>query len=131
MLRFLLCISLLFCLSGCKPIDNQMKRQGKNKVESVLNDPGSGEFRNLKFIEVSSDKKSKEGYVCGQVNAKNGFGAYTGFHKFYVYVKANTLYLIPFLGLYHEESDPVIIGNDISDDIGQMYQEYSKVCHVK
>ena len=39
-----------------------------------LNDPESAQFRNL---ELAGDA------VCGEVNAKNGFGGYVGFQPFY------------------------------------------------
>lgn len=48
-----------------------------NKVEAAvaqqLRDPDSAQFRNI----IGSDDA-----YCGEVNAKNGFGAYTGFRKF-------------------------------------------------
>jgi hypothetical protein len=45
-------------------------------VKSMLNDPDSAEFRDLR---VSTDKS----IVCGSVNAKNKFGGYVGFRRFY------------------------------------------------
>lgn len=43
-------------------------------VKSVLKDPESANFKNQSV--------GRDGYVCGQVNAKNSFGAYSGFKKY-------------------------------------------------
>ena len=47
----------------------------KQQVSYYFKDPSSTQFRGV----VRSG-----GHICGEVNAKNGFGAYGGFHKFYV-----------------------------------------------
>lgn len=47
----------------------------KNEVSYYFKDPSSTQFRGV----VSSGS-----HICGEVNAKNGFGAYGGFRKFYV-----------------------------------------------
>lgn len=49
--------------------------KGKRVIESMLLDPNSVEFKNV---------RSAAGAVCGQVNAKNKFGGYTGFKEFIV-----------------------------------------------
>ena len=41
-----------------------------------LMDPSSAQFRNVKVI--------KGDYVCGEINAKNSYGAYTGYRWFMV-----------------------------------------------
>jgi hypothetical protein len=50
--------------------------KAKEAVTAKLKDPSSAQFRNVQ------DKGS--GLVCGEVNAKNGFGGYGGFEKFKV-----------------------------------------------
>lgn len=54
-----------------------LTEQGRltGSVRDQLKDPGSAKFRNLKVIEGA-------GILCGEVNAKNAFGAYVGFRKF-------------------------------------------------
>lgn len=47
-------------------------------VKDKLTDPESGKFRKL-YAPLKNAK-----FVCGEVNAKNVFGAYTGFRKFTV-----------------------------------------------
>jgi hypothetical protein len=44
-----------------------------------LKDPDSAEYQNLKVFM----KPGKEWVLCGQVNAKNDFGGYTGYKLFY------------------------------------------------
>lgn len=97
--------------SGCKPLDNQLKRQGQNAVEASLKDPSSAEFRNVKFVLKSEAHLQKEGFVCGEVNGKNGFGAYDGYQKFAILVRAKTLYYIPFFGIQHEELSPLFVNS--------------------
>ena len=45
----------------------------KTAVAEKLRDPDSAEFRDIKVGET---------IACGEVNGKNGFGAYSGFSKF-------------------------------------------------
>lgn len=48
--------------------------QAESLVKQTLKDPSSADFRNSRTLN--------NGAVCGQVNAKNSFGAYTGFRNF-------------------------------------------------
>ncbi|UCU97700.1 hypothetical protein [Acidovorax radicis] len=50
--------------------------EGKRAVLNALKDPESARFRNL--------KTSLDLYFCGEVNAKNSMGGYTGFTRFIV-----------------------------------------------
>ena len=65
-------------------------------VKAKLKDPESSKFKNIKLSEDMS--------FCGDVNAKNGFGGYSGFSKFY--------------GMYlpREKVAPVVVVIGISDD---------------
>lgn len=47
----------------------------QSQVTSELIDPNSAQFR---------DMNDFGNYVCGEVNARNSFGGYTGFQPFYV-----------------------------------------------
>jgi hypothetical protein len=49
---------------------------GKQVVLSKLRDPDSAVFRNVHPTPNGVT-------LCGEVNAKNGYGGYTGFKKFY------------------------------------------------
>jgi hypothetical protein len=49
----------------------------EQSVKEKLRDPDSAEFRNVRFYSGAGVPVS-----CGEVNAKNGFGGYTGFERF-------------------------------------------------
>lgn len=51
--------------------------QGKRQLKSILKDGDSAKFRN--------DFASVFLAYCGEVNAKNAFGAYTGFQRFIIF----------------------------------------------
>lgn len=46
-------------------------------IRARLKDPDSAEFRNSRFYSGGPSPA-----VCGEVNAKNGFGGFTGFERF-------------------------------------------------
>ncbi|NBX02899.1 MAG: hypothetical protein EBR02_02295 [Alphaproteobacteria bacterium] len=50
--------------------------KAKESVKLALKDPESAQFRNLK-LDIFGD-------VCGEVNARNSFGGYTGFKVFQI-----------------------------------------------
>lgn len=50
--------------------------RAKDAVAAQLFDGGSAQFRNVHAVNIIS--------ICGEVNAKNRFGAYVGFTKFNV-----------------------------------------------
>lgn len=60
----------------------------KEKAAYDLKDPSSAQFRDLYAITRGLGDDT----VCGEINAKNSYGAYVGFRKFYVY--SNGKYLI-------------------------------------
>lgn len=49
-------------------------------VGQGLKDPSSVQLRNVK-VRVDPDRTLAR--ICGEFNAKNGYGAYVGFQKFY------------------------------------------------
>ncbi len=53
------------------------ERDVRQAAANVLKDPESAEYRNIRRVDRSS-------MICGEVNAKNAFGAYTGFKPFVV-----------------------------------------------
>lgn len=58
----------------------------KAKIEAHLNDPESARYRNI-VVKAGRD------IVCGEVNAKNRFGAYVGFRRFYALVLSGDAFL--------------------------------------
>lgn len=50
---------------------------GKEQIKGVLKDPDSADFKDVHFYSGGGIP-----VACGKVNAKNGFGGYTGFERF-------------------------------------------------
>lgn len=51
----------------------------KENVQRQLKDPQSAQFRDVKIVINTLSQQT----VCGEVNAKNSYGGYTGFKPFY------------------------------------------------
>ena len=74
-------IAVLLALAGCSVIPGTEAHQEKlarTALQSILADPTSAQFADLRGPgAVGVDR-----LLCGRVNAKNSFGAYTGFQRF-------------------------------------------------
>ena len=60
-------------------------RQAEDRVRQVLKDPDSAKFGSVHLIASINSvppPKPETDIVCGYVNAKNSFGAYTGASRF-------------------------------------------------
>lgn len=79
----------------------------EKKVSSKMKDPSSAIFRDLESHLVESDGKSTETIVCGYVNSKNIYGAYSGSRVFMSTVTIDG---------YSIEVDSVIISNSAEQD---------------
>lgn len=51
-------------------------------VTEGFKDPESAKFRNWERVDQVKSAKPGEGMFCGEVNAKNSYGAYTGYVPF-------------------------------------------------
>lgn len=71
--KFFLLLGVL-TFYGC---DSKSVTEAKEVIEKDLKDPGSVEYRNI--LEYS------DSIVCGEYNAKNGYGAYVGYTEFIFY----------------------------------------------
>ena len=67
-MRIYLALFAVILATGC---DSRAESDAKEAVKVVLRDPASAQFSNVE--EVDGD-----GIVCGEVNSKNAYGAYTG-----------------------------------------------------
>lgn len=56
--------------------------EARNAVKAILKDPESAQFRNL-YTKSIGGKLVGSVVVCGEVNAKNSYGGYIGFTRFY------------------------------------------------
>jgi hypothetical protein len=75
---------LVVAASGC-----DTHGAAEEAVRAQLKDGDSAKFRNLYVKTQFSGQYVGTKFVndvatCGEVNAKNGYGAYTGFRRFYV-----------------------------------------------
>lgn len=81
-MTLLLAAILTFCLAACGKSEAQKLHEqtvtltslGEKFVKEKVLDPSSAQFRN-QFI-------GKKGAPCGEVNAKDAFGAYIGFQRY-------------------------------------------------
>ena len=73
-------------LAACADSDSRLMEIAQNAVSSELKDPGSAQFVNGRIIDFPdpSTKFTKLKYACGEVNAKNSFGAYAGAVRYVV-----------------------------------------------
>lgn len=75
----------LLALSGCQYVpgtEAHMEHQARDAFTGKILDASSAQFRDLWSVDVGA-----EHIICGQMNAKNAFGAYAGFKNFVVSTK--------------------------------------------
>lgn len=74
----MIAIALLLIVPGCgnDKATDELLPVAKIAVAAELKDPDSAKFRRLASYP-------DRGLVCGQVNGKNSYGAYSGFTDFY------------------------------------------------
>lgn len=65
--------------SGSKP---DLKSAAIKQLDSVLIDPSSKQFRNVRTVDVKLKSGAYLYVICGEVNSKNRMGGYVGFQKF-------------------------------------------------
>jgi len=73
----------LCCVNGFaknKDSNNNLVKEAKNKITENFKDPDSAKFRNVGVYKAA--KGDGELSVCGEVNAKNSYGAYVGYRSF-------------------------------------------------
>ena len=72
------CFMALAVLSGC---GNSDINKARDELRKTLNDGDSAKFQNERVLYMPP---SREKVVCGEFNAKNLMGAYTGFNPYVV-----------------------------------------------
>ena len=78
--------ALLLALGGCDDA-----RTAKEMVAADFHDPASAQWRNVEVVDADTGEQ----WVCGEVNAKNLTGAYTGYRGFVANVKQSLVVLEP------------------------------------
>ena len=71
MKKALMVLAAMTVISGC---DSSDVKKAKDEVAYNLNDPSSVQWRNV--------EKVNDSLICGEYNAKNSYGAYSGFKRF-------------------------------------------------
>ena len=51
-------------------------------VAALMKDPDSVQFRNVQTV-VYNTEVGRSAYVCGEFNAKNSYGGYVGYRRFF------------------------------------------------
>lgn len=96
----------ILLLSGCNPSDSKLISIGETEFTPHLKDPESVKYKEVFFKQDTEQPASGiSGYVCGLMNARNGFGGYSGFKPFYIHVTAEPRFLLSFLGVKYYTSD--------------------------
>lgn len=115
-------IAAALMLSGCKPSDEKAIELAHKEMADTMKDPTSVMFRNDKFVgRVDHDDGKVTGYVCGELNAKNAFGAYVGFTSYVV-----ELEMIP-KGTFSKGVTYDVKSISMAPDGGHELQQYKQV----
>jgi hypothetical protein len=75
---------------------NPLFEKAKTAIIKKLKDPESARFSSLEEKSALDFKNNPVQVVCGQINAKNSSGGYTGNHEFYYIVQGDRAFI--FLG---------------------------------
>jgi hypothetical protein len=62
-----------------RPSDQEAIKAAENAIRAKLKDPESARFSDMIRKTTANARGEPTDVVCGRVNAKNGFGGYTGF----------------------------------------------------
>lgn len=76
-------------------LDDEMRdslAQAHKKIEHKLKDADSAKYRSEYLIEATRTDGSKHFGVCGEINSKNSYGAYTGYVPYYVLGSQSAIY---------------------------------------
>lgn len=100
-------LAAAIALTACKPSPEKAEERRKAELLAIaeditkqrLKDPSSAEFRGLRVAKNGA-------VVCGEVNSKNSFGAFTGFRrvaivKNLVAIEGETMTLSEFSEVWH------------------------------
>lgn len=114
----------LVSLVGCKPNADKALELAQKEVAADTKDPDSAKFRYLRFVQKDDmPDGTVNGLVCGQLNAKNGFGAYAGFSPFMLEIRMKSK------GFFSSKVTYSILGKRIYTEYNQPdLASYQKAC---
>lgn len=124
-MKKLLIMSLLLpILVACKPTNEKAIEIAQKEVSQDMKDPDSTKFR---FTRVVKTKENSDGtilyLVCGQVNSKNSYGAYAGYHSFMIDISLKSKGMLSKGVNYNVGNKQLSADNEGSDIIG-----YDQLC---
>ncbi|MBO9717493.1 MAG: hypothetical protein J7507_11975 [Pseudoxanthomonas sp.] len=80
-MRWMALPAMAIALGGCSQVElYQFESAAKDAVKQSLVDPDSAQFRDLRIMRRSEHER----ILCGELNARNRMGGYTGFTPFYI-----------------------------------------------
>jgi hypothetical protein len=86
----------LLAATSCTAAGKSSEEQVRDMLRLDLYDADSARFQKVQNIASTSTQEA--GLICGYVNAKNRFGAYSGFHQFIAYPSQNMVLVDPDVG---------------------------------
>ncbi len=95
-------------VSACTMNDGVALSAAQDMVQKQLKDPDSADFRNVRLAGMETTGEVHRGWICGEVNARNGFGGYTGFQRFAASIEYTGGGRISLSGLDFDNGDPVM-----------------------
>lgn len=122
--RLIALIIIGVSLAGCKPSEKKAVELSEKEITINLKDPDSAKFRFVRLAKLEDAiDKTTNSIVCGQINSKNGFGAYTGFNRFIV-----ALNMTPKGYFSNSVTYKVVLSKIFESDSESEYFDYTKLC---
>ena len=81
-----LCVAVVLA-TGCTDKQSELETEAKEKLAETLKDPESLKVRNLRLITETGSEGGESNVLCGEYDAKNSYGGYSGYEAF-AYVEA-------------------------------------------
>ena len=88
-LRALTVLALLASVGGCRVNDAMALDVAQGMLAKQLKDPDSAQFRGAYLANMTQVGDEHSGWMCGEVNARNGFGGYSGYQRFVAQLEYN------------------------------------------
>lgn len=123
MKKLIVLVLSIIVLSGCKPGEEKAIELARKEISSGMKDPDSVKFRYLRFIKSGEKDGLVGGFVCGEVNAKNSYGAYAGYSKFQLALRMKSN------GIFSKGATYTIDDKNIYNELkGEHLKDYYDVC---
>lgn len=81
-MRFFVAAAVGLSLTACTMSEGVAVSAAQDMIAKQFKDPDSAQFQNVRLVDPGSNPNRHWGTICGEVNARNGFGGYVGFKQF-------------------------------------------------